>query len=167
MANICASLGKTDAAEIYATRAVKIAKSISKVFYCVDNSFFIDFTDRPTIQPSVLTQALCLLCGAADGLKQENILKAIAQNGGKFGDIEVVPATLSMACFRYDALLKANRDEFTDVILAEIDRDCGYMLERGATTFWETLKGESDFGGAGSLCHGWSAMAAYYYSKLL
>ena len=43
----------------------------------------------------------------------------------------------------------------------------GGMLKLGATTFWETLKGEADFGGAGSLCHGWSAMAAYYYSILL
>ena len=43
----------------------------------------------------------------------------------------------------------------------------GAMLDLGATTFWETLKGEADFGGAGSLCHGWSAMAAYYYSTLL
>jgi hypothetical protein len=82
-------------------------------------------------------------------------------------NIEVVPATLSMACFRYDALLKADKDRYTEVILEEIDRDCGYMLDSGATTFWETLKGEADFGGAGSLCHGWSAMAAYYYSTLL
>ena len=167
MANICAALGKADEAEAYTARAERIAISIGEAFYCAESGFFFDFTDRPSIQPSALTQAMCLLCGAADGLDQEKILNAIAQNGGMIGEVEVVPATLSMACFRYDALLKADREKFTDVILAEIDRDCGYMLDCGATTFWETLKGEADFGGAGSLCHGWSAMAAYYYSKLL
>ena len=40
------------------------------------------------------------------------------------------------------------------------------MLERGATSFWETILGvdESD---SSSLCHGWSAMPVYYYHKLL
>ena len=110
---------------------------------------------------------MCVLCGAADDLDKDNILKSIADNGGFFGNVEVVPATLSMACFRYDALLKINKDNYKNTILNEIDRDCGYMLDQGATTFWETLKGAADFSGAGSLCHGWSAMAAYYYSKLL
>jgi len=40
------------------------------------------------------------------------------------------------------------------------------MLDRGATTFWETIKGADDFGGAGSLCHGWSALPIYYYEIL-
>ena len=37
------------------------------------------------------------------------------------------------------------------------------MLYQGATSFWETEEGASDFGHAGSLCHGWSAMPAYFY----
>ena len=41
------------------------------------------------------------------------------------------------------------------------------MLDKGATTFWETEKGEADFGGAGSLCHGWSAIPIYYFNELL
>ncbi|MFQ7077041.1 MAG: hypothetical protein ACLRSW_03420 [Christensenellaceae bacterium] len=40
------------------------------------------------------------------------------------------------------------------------------MLKRGATTFWETIKGEADFEGAGSLCHGWSAVPVYVAWKL-
>jgi hypothetical protein len=40
------------------------------------------------------------------------------------------------------------------------------MLEQGATSFWETAKGEADFSGAGSLCHGWSALPIYYYETL-
>lgn len=167
MANICKALGKDNQAAFYKDKATKIARSIAITFYNPENKFFFDFTNRPEIQPSALTQAMCVLCGAADGLEQDNLLNAIANNGGLIGNTEVIPATLSMACFRYDALLKINKEDYKNTILDEIDRDCGYMLEQGATTFWETLKGEADFGGAGSLCHGWSAMAAYYYSKLL
>lgn len=95
------------------------------------------------------------------------MLEVVANNGGAIAGVEVIPATLSMACFRYDALLRSDAERFGDTILDEIDRDGEYMLSQGATTFWETLKGAADFGGAGSLCHGWSAMAAYYYDVLL
>jgi alpha-L-rhamnosidase len=37
------------------------------------------------------------------------------------------------------------------------------MLYAGATSFWETQRGADDFGFAGSLCHGWSALPAWYY----
>lgn len=167
MANICKALDKHTEENYYIEKAKMVSDAIAKTFYNCETGFFFDFTDRPEIQPSALTQAMCLLCGAADSINCKRILEAIALNGGNIEGIEVVPATLSMACFRYDALLRSDSEKFKGTILNEIDRDCGYMLENGATTFWETLKGEADFGGAGSLCHGWSAMAAYYYSKLL
>ena len=167
MANICKALRKVDEASFYSSKAKEIADAIANTFYNEKTGFFFDFTNRPEIQPSALTQAMCVLCGAADNVKRDKIAKAIADNGGTFDEVEVIPATLSMACFRYDALLRLDKDNYKAVIIDEIDRDCGYMLKNGATTFWETLKGEADFGGAGSLCHGWSAMAAYYYSKLL
>ena len=72
-----------------------------------------------------------------------------------------------MNCFRFDALLAADRDQYAPVILDEIDRTYGAMLDQGATTFWETILGAADFDGAGSLCHGWSALPAYYYHALL
>ena len=52
-----------------------------------------------------------------------------------------------------------------DFILNDIDTKYQKMLDAGATSFWETLKGAEDFGGAGSLCHGWSAIPAYFYKK--
>ena len=40
------------------------------------------------------------------------------------------------------------------------------MLDAGSDTVWETILGEADFNGAGSLCHGWSALPVYYYEVL-
>ena len=73
--------------------------------------------------------------------------------------------TLSMKVFEFDALLAADPANGA-YVTEKIKEDYGFMLSRGATSFWETIKGEADFGGAGSLCHGWSAIPAYYLSRL-
>ena len=72
-----------------------------------------------------------------------------------------------MLCFKYDALLKVDKTRYTSEILRDIDERWGKMLDAGATTFWETEEGYKDFNGAGSLCHGWSAIPVYYYHILL
>ena len=79
----------------------------------------------------------------------------------------MTPATLSMLCFKYDALLMADRETYRPLVLREIAEKYQRMLDAGATTFWETELGEADFDAAGSLCHGWSAMPVYYYHILL
>ena len=78
-------------------------------------------------------------------------------------DKTLIEATLSMKCFVYDALLKGNIEN-KQFILDEIRKNYSYMLSRDATSFWETIGGieESD---SNSLCHGWSALPAYYYHK--
>ena len=40
-------------------------------------------------------------------------------------------------------------------------------MERSATTFWETIDGASAFDNAGSLCHGWSGIPAWFYGAWL
>ena len=78
---------------------------------------------------------------------------------------DVTPCTLSMSIFRYDALLRMDR-KYEDFVLNDIDACWFSMLQKGATAFWETALGNKDFDGAGSLCHGWSALPIYYYHKL-
>ena len=78
---------------------------------------------------------------------------------------EYPDVTLSMKVFEFDALLEADSKN-GEYIVNEIKRDYSYMLSCGATSFWETILGASDFYGAGSLCHGWSAIPVYYLNKL-
>ena len=77
---------------------------------------------------------------------------------------ELIEVSLSMRAFYYDALLEAD-ENYKDYILADIKKLYKKMLDAGATTFWETELGWKDFGEAGSLCHGWSALPAYYLTK--
>lgn len=115
---------------------------------------------------SVLANALGYLCGATEGLDDAKLFDIIANNGGNSCEMDILPATLSMYTFRYEALLRRDREFYKSYIIDEIDRTYFRMLMSGATSFWETLKGERDFNYAGSLCHGWSAMPIYYYETL-
>ena len=106
-----------------------------------------------------LTQELAVLCGAAqDGNHLDDLLDRIHHR------TEMIPSTLASALFRYEALLKAP-ERYSETVKEEIAERFGRMLKMGATTFWETDKGESDFSNAGSLCHGWSAFPAYLYVR--
>ena len=76
-------------------------------------------------------------------------------------------SSLSMKCFKYDALLMTDFIKWRKFILNEIRHDYEKMLSFGATSVCETLDGAEAFDGAGSLCHGWSSMPIYYYHILL
>ena len=120
-------------------------------------------TDPEHTHISELGCALAVLTGVADKQDAQVICDHFLEEDR--GD--TVSVSLSMTTFIYDALLQTDRDRYASWILEDIDRRCGYMLDHDATTFWETMKGWRDFNDAGSLCHGWSALAAYYYPLLL
>ena len=104
---------------------------------------------------SQLGNALAVLIGLGDDALAARIVS----------DRAMIPATLSMKPFVYDALLTFG-DTYKDYILQNIRTTYGKMLQAEATSFWETEKGQNDFDGAGSLCHGWSAMPVYYLRLL-
>ena len=166
MAAICAYIGKNGDGMKYAEQAVKLNKAIADKFYNNETKLFNTFDDKHFDKYSVLTNALCLLCGAAENVDKTVMLEILAHNGGQYDGFKVIPNTLSMNSFRFDALLKTDAEKYRDVILDELDRDYLYMLRNGATSFWETINGDFDFGYAGSLCHGWSALPVYYYEIL-
>ena len=123
--------------------------------------------DKPELtQYSMLANAWGYLCGAAKRQDCSKLLQVILENGTQSAAEQIIPTTLSMNAFRYDALLLADRESYKDSILKEIDETYFYMLRKGATSFWETIKGDKDFTFAGSLCHGWAAMPIYYYEIL-
>jgi len=152
-------------AENYLKAKILINKALSDTFFDKKIGLFRSFNDRRTDEYSMLTNSLCLLCGAAENLDKTEILKVLTFENDKKA-VKIIPNTISMNCFRFDALLKENREKYAPIILDEIDRTYLTMLREGATAFWETAKGYEDFEGAASLCHGWSALPVYYYSVL-
>ena len=105
---------------------------------------------------TVLGNALAILAGLK--LDKEYVCEKIV-NG------ELSDCSLSMKIFKYDALLATDKQKYQEWVLNEIRREYGKMIEQG-NTVWETIDGASAFNNAGSLCHGWSAIPVYYYTKL-
>ncbi len=128
-------------------------KAISETFYMPEKGIFkfSDVSDKA----SVLGNSLAVLAGIGG----EKTIEAICSGEG------MIPITLSMNAFKYDALLLFG-DKYKSCVLNDIKAKYKKMLDAGATTFWETELGADDFGGLGSLCHGWSAIPIYYLSVL-
>ncbi|MDY4676432.1 MAG: 3'-5' exonuclease [Candidatus Borkfalkiaceae bacterium] len=130
----------------------KMKKAVKDRFYDKERGEFV-ISDKDK-KSSALVTALAILAGLGGKADTEKML------GGN-----QVAASLSTKAFVYDALLKVGGYE--QYIIDDIKRVYGKMLDAGATTVWETEHGAADFGGAGSLCHGWSAVPIYYFCKIL
>lgn len=104
-----------------------------------------------------LTQALMICCGACLAEKLAQVRELLKKNSS------LLPVTLSYSIFKYDAIMTDPQNR--DWVMDDIADIWGNMLFNGATTFWETAQGASDFHNAGSLCHGWSAVPLHIYHK--
>ena len=143
----------------YAEKARTLNGRIREVFWQEEELLFSNIAEGTGY--SELVNALAVLCGAATEEDAKSICQKLAENSG------LTEASLSTRCFKYDALLKQDKEKYSTYILDDIICRYSKMLDAGATSFWETEMGEADFCGAGSLCHGWSAMPVYYFSILL
>ena len=159
MQYICDKLGM-DTGRCYAMLADEVNTSINAKFFNSECSLYGMFDSDGGY--SELGNALCVLCGAAEG----EVAGAIADELTN-PESELTGITLSMKCFKYDALLSIDEEKYLPYVLGDIKRIYLGMLDAGATSVWETEKGAADFGGAGSLCHGWSALPIYYIRKFI
>lgn len=154
----CMYVNSVNAYNEISGRKIETSRTIAgirKTFFNKEIGLFFASTANENLYTE-LGNAFAVLSGAAENA--EEICKKLA------GKNDMVEVTLSMSCFKYDALLKTD-EKYSEYVESDINECYGYMLKKGATSFWETLKGESDFDGAGSLCHGWSAMPVYYFNK--
>lgn len=142
----------------YTKIAEDMNERIREVFYHTDSGLYINRYGEEKY--SELVNAMAILCGAAKGEEAEYICEQLVNSNA------LTKASLSMMCFKYDALLQVNKEKYKAFILADIEQTYQKMLDAGATSFWETALGEADFDNAGSLCHGWSAMPIYYFATL-
>ena len=156
MQKICDAIGES---RDYSELIQLLNKNINETFFDAKSGLYFDDTEKQT--KSELANALAILSGAVSGKAAEKIAEALVEKTA------LTPITMSMACFKYDALLKVDRDKYKSYVIKDIEARYKAMLDKGATSFWETEKGEADFDNAGSLCHGWSAMPVYYFNTLL
>ena len=153
---LCKLIGYDDP---YAGISEEIKQKSYAAFYRKDEGMYALTEKRDVF--SVFGNALAVYSGIVKGAEAERICDLIASGGGG------IACTLSANFFKYEALLKTNAEKYKDFVFDEIRKDYGMMLEKGATSFWETLEGADAFEKAGSLCHGWSAVPIYIFGKYL
>jgi alpha-L-rhamnosidase len=154
MASISSALHKNSAE--YSALADRLRKNIRVAFLRPQTGLYSNFIRTDLF--SELGNALAVLCGASCGDEANEIAQKMMR-----GNSGLLPATLSMNGFVFDALLRADRAAAQPFIRSRIRSQYKKMLDCGATTAWEDEEGAAAFDGAGSLCHGWSALPVYYY----
>ena len=157
---ICEMLSFKEDAKYYESLVKELKDNANTLFYDMEKGLY-KLNEKENVY-SELVNAYAVLTETADKERACAICRKLTDK-----ESGMIPCTLSMSAFKYDALIKVDPNAYGEYILKEIDERFFYMLSRGATSFWETLKGKDDFLGAGSLCHGWSALPVYYYRTLL
>lgn len=133
----------------------EIAKKAHEKFFNPKTELY--YVENINEKPTELANSFAILSGIAKGKLAEKICEKL-KNGS------LLPCSLSMKCFKYDAMIKIDKNKYKNDILEEIRSTYKIMLDKNSSTVWETIKGGEDFGNAGSLCHGWSAVPIYYYN---
>ncbi len=76
------------------------------------------------------------------------------------------PCTLSSLYMLTRAVLNTS-PEARQRMFRRLEETWAGMFSSGASTFWETADGARDFDFAGSLCHGWNALPAWFYHAVI
>ena len=141
-----------------AAEAEEIRRAIAAHFYDAERGIFVtSLQDGVREGGCVLAQALAVAAYCLPE-KAEALCEKIKSGEG------LVPATLANKPWVYDVLLQTSQNNLP-FVLRDIETVYGQMSVCGDTTLYETEKGADDFDLAGSLCHGWSAVACYIFRK--
>ena len=151
------AIGKNELIEEYKNLYNLIKVNAHKKLYNPEKGLYVTFLGGTYPDHYCeLSQAMALISGVSE---DENLRDKLAdKNNG------LIKTNLSLMYYKYQALLQDHK-KYLPFILDEIEDIWGNMVYSGATTFWESSRGEEDFAKAASLCHGWSAIPAYILKK--
>ena len=143
---------KTNREFVYDDVLKNIRTKVKSVFFRAKDGLFV--MEKHNSEYTELGNAMAVLAGIPDENEAKHIAGALASG-------KLLECSLSMKCFKYDAMLSVDNG-YRNAVLEEIRKTYGKMLDKGATTVWEVAEGADAFDKAGSLCHGWSAVPVLY-----
>jgi alpha-L-rhamnosidase len=154
-AGLCAA-DNADDAQHYNRIAEKLKSAIHRGFFNEKRHGYASFTNNDgQFGWHLHTQILAL----RNGVVPDDCLQALIDNiiNGDF-----IRITYSAMPYLVQAMMPCSQD--ARVYVANlINKNYSIPVFQGATSMWETDQGSAAFSGAGSLCHGWSSLPAYYY----
>lgn len=149
---LCGVLGLPEA-EGYRIQSIVMKQAMHNAFY---REAFGGYASRiADAEPRhEVSQGFMLYLDAVPEACRDGVEKLIREK-------KLLETTLGLSVYTYEGLLKNPQNR--EFVLQDIERRWGWMLQKGADTFWETERGPADFGGAGDLCQGWSAIPMYLF----
>ncbi len=146
--------GKDSRAAAYETRFRRLAAAIAAGFALADGSLASYRRYGVPVLRHSWTQALAAAVLPVTETERNTLFEASSAPA-------VRPATLSSTLELVEGFM-AGSPEARAAVSACLRARWTPMLFQGATSFRETAVGAADFDGAGSMCHGWSALPAYF-----
>lgn len=109
---------------------------------------------------SILVRSLAIASKVVSQNQATDLLAAFEASENGF----ILP-TFSQSIFVYQVLFSAaeHNSAMRSAVFSVMTNTWGQMLKKGATSFWEVSDGSWAYDGAGSLCHGWSTLPAYFF----
>lgn len=167
---LAAEAGGTAEAEAagYIERADQLTAAINRHLWDEQRQAYIDCIHsdgRRSTVFSMQTQVVAYLCGTGDDVRSSILEGYLLSPPPGFVQI----GSPFMSFFYYEALLKA---ELPQLMLEDIRKNYGAMLDYGATTCWEMYPSFSENRAnpnqlTRSHCHAWSAAPGYFLGESL
>ena len=144
-----------DKAEMYRNVKKEISAAVNRYFWSEKDGCYLEFVAEEKQELYELVQVAGITAGFADDEKKKKILHSLVVPG-KYKQCSWYSMVYLAKAFMQGSLEDQNR-------LKEIIRNrYGFFAFNGATALWEV---DTPYGG--SLCHGWSALPAWYCGAFL
>jgi alpha-L-rhamnosidase len=160
-ASIAEAVGDTADAARWTKLADELGEVVNRVFWCEDKQAYVDSVHADGTLSGVVTQPTnvsALYAGVATGARADVITPYVIHEREGWG------RTGSPFMLFFNCEVLARQGRFAELLAITRDR-WGDMLDKGATTTWETFSNYLPGGTwTRSWCHAWSAAPAYFLS---
>jgi len=164
VARLAELIGKEGDAKFFLKKSISLKQAINKHLWSSQANAFIDSIHADGSRSSVVSQqtnTIMLLCNCTSSSRAKKLERFVISPP----DNVVKAGSPFFMFFWLEALVKIGR---LDLLLPLIREKWGFMVEQGATTFWENL--HLDMGKTWwtrSYCHAWSAAPTYFLSRYI
>jgi alpha-L-rhamnosidase len=156
---LAALMGDSAQSEAWTARAGRVRDSINTALYLPDQKRYASsIIDGAVVPPTLFAQAWPLAYGVTPADRQKDVADAL------LGLISKEPSQPNVQPYGMHWVLKALGDAGrTKEAFNLIKLYYSYMLDRGATTWWETWDADQVY--SKSLSHGWGSAPTWFISK--
>lgn len=159
-------LGRHDAAEDFRSFAADVKKAVNEYLWDDDVKAYVDCLSADGSKSRVFsqqTQTAAYMSSVAEGERKECCRNAMYNPPSGF-------VKAGSPFFEFFLLEGLQREERVQEFLDVIRRDWGFMVNTGASTFWEMWSWGGKYDGSRltrSHCHGWSSAPTYFLSTYI